>query len=179
MTLRSRGTAYHWTTSVVSNTYSMQTCTVENSSVFRWISLWLLRADGPFRIYRRHNESYKCRQLCSGTWPFQWTWIHHDGRTALVRVNGALNSQISRDEKLHHHDVPLINATCGIFQLINVRPHTTRVCWYFLQQNLVSKIGKYIRNRAPLDHPEISATNTSKTVIGFFRMNGKTPPTQH
>ena len=27
-----------------------------------------------------------------------WAGIHHDGRTALVRVNGALNVQIYRDE---------------------------------------------------------------------------------
>ena len=45
-----------------------------------------------------------------------WAGIHHDGRTALVRVNGALNAQIYRDEILVHHDVLLINVTGSIFQ---------------------------------------------------------------
>ena len=38
-----------------------------------------------------------------------WAGIHHDGRTALVRVNGALSDQIYQDEILQHRDVPLIN----------------------------------------------------------------------
>ena len=45
-----------------------------------------------------------------------WAGIHHGGRTALVRINGALNTQIYRDEILQHHVVPLINVTGGIFQ---------------------------------------------------------------
>ena len=42
--------------------------------------------------------------------------IHHDGRTAVVRVNEALNAQIYRDEILQHHVVPLIDVTSGSFQ---------------------------------------------------------------
>ena len=45
-----------------------------------------------------------------------------DSRTALVRVNEALNVQIYRDEILQHHVVPLINVIRGICD--NVRPHT-------------------------------------------------------
>ena len=36
------------------------------------------------------------------------TGIHHDGRTALVMVNGALTVQIYQDKILQHHVVPLI-----------------------------------------------------------------------
>ena len=40
-----------------------------------------------------------------------WPGIHHDGRTALVKVNGSLNAQIYRVEILQHHVVQLINVT--------------------------------------------------------------------
>ena len=37
-----------------------------------------------------------------------WAAIHHDGRTALVRVNGALNAQIYWYEILQHRVVPQV-----------------------------------------------------------------------
>ena len=40
-----------------------------------------------------------------------WAVIHHDGRTALVGVNGALSIQIYRDEIQQHYVVPPINIT--------------------------------------------------------------------
>ena len=40
--------------------------------------------------------------------------IHHDGRPALVRVNGERNARIYRDEILQHHVVPLINVIGGL-----------------------------------------------------------------
>ena len=39
----------------------------------------------------------------------------HDGRTALEKVNGALNVQIYLDEIPQHHVVPLINVADGMF----------------------------------------------------------------
>ena len=50
-----------------------------------------------------------------------WSGIHHDGRTAVVRVNEALNAQIYRYEILQYHVVPPINVTGGIFQCGNAR----------------------------------------------------------
>ena len=104
---------------VASRTYSRKTCTAEN------------RADGRSRIYRRNNEHYAANCVLEhgrfgggGSVMVSWTEIHHDGRTALVRVNGTLNAQIYRDEILQHHVVPLINVTGGIFQHDNARSHT-------------------------------------------------------
>ena len=66
-----------------------------------------------------------------------WAGIHHNGRTALVRVSGVLNAQVYRDEVLRHHVVPLITVTGDIFQHGNVRPHTARVGLECLQHNNV------------------------------------------
>ena len=44
----------------------------------------MFTADGRSKIYRFGGGSVMV-----------WTTIHHDGRTALVRVNGALNAQIA------------------------------------------------------------------------------------
>ena len=84
-----------------------------------------------------------------------WAGIHRDGRTALVRVNGALCAQICWDEIPQHRVVPLINVTVDTFQLDNPRPHTARVCRDFLQQNNVhvlpwsARSGRFIPNRIP------------------------------
>ncbi|XP_071096991.1 probable glutamate receptor [Haliotis cracherodii] len=80
----------------------------------------LRRADGRARVYRRRNERYAedCVQqvgrfgwgsvmMCGG--------IHHGGRATHVRVDGALNGLRYRDEILHRHLVPFINANGGIF----------------------------------------------------------------
>ena len=62
----------------------------------------LFKADGRSRIYRRHNERYAAScvleddRFDSGS-VMVGAAIHHDGRTALVRVNGALNAQIYRE----------------------------------------------------------------------------------
>ena len=45
----------------------------------------------------------------------KWAGIRHDGRSALVRVNGSANDQIYRDETLQNHVVPLINVIGGSF----------------------------------------------------------------
>ena len=66
-----------------------------------------------------------------------WEGIRHDGRTPLVRVNGAPSAQIYLDEIPEHHVVPLINVTGGIFHHDNVRPYTAWVSRDFLQQNNV------------------------------------------
>ena len=95
------------------------------------ISPFMFRVDGCSRIYRRHNERYTTNWVLEhdrfgGGSGMVRTGIHHDGRTTLVRVNGALIAQIYRDEILQYHLVPL-NVTAGIFQHDNVRPHTARV----------------------------------------------------
>ena len=60
----------------------------------------LFIADVRSRIYRRHNERYACANCdleydrFGGGGAMVWVGIHRDGRTALVRVNGALNAQI-------------------------------------------------------------------------------------
>ena len=93
----------------------------------------LFRADGHFTIYQHHNEHYATNCVLEhdqfgGGSVMVWAGIHHDGRTALVRVKGALNAQIYQVETLQHHGVPLINITGGIFQHDNARPHTAQVC---------------------------------------------------
>ena len=50
--------------------------------------------------------------------------IHHDGRSALVRVIGAFGDQIYQGEIPQHRDAQLINVIGGIFQHDNARPHT-------------------------------------------------------
>ena len=55
-----------------------------------------------------------------------WTSHHNDGRTGLVRVNEAPNTQIYRDEIPQHHVGPLIKTTGGIFQHDSARIHITR-----------------------------------------------------
>ena len=72
----------------------------------------LFRADGHFTIYQHHNEHYAANCVLEhdhfgGCSVMVWAEIHHDGRTALVRVNGALNAQIYQVETLQHHGVPL------------------------------------------------------------------------
>ena len=76
----------------------------------------LFRANGRSRIYQRHNKHYASNCILKhgsfgGGNVTVCAVIHHNGRTALVRVCGALNAQIYRDEVPQHHVVPLINAT--------------------------------------------------------------------
>ena len=54
-----------------------------------------------------------------------WAGIRHDGRTALVRVNGAPSAQVYLDEIPEHHVVPPINVTGGIFQHDNALNEST------------------------------------------------------
>ena len=79
----------------------------------------MFRADGRSKIYRRHKNRYAASDVLEhdrfGS-VMEWVGIHHDGRTALVRVNGALNAHIYRDEMLQHDVVPLIDVTGGMFQ---------------------------------------------------------------
>ena len=103
----------------------------------------LFRAYGRSRIYRFYNEHNNANcaleydrfgggsvMMCAG--------IHHNGRTALVRVNGAFNAQIYQNEILQHHVVSLPNnVTGGTVQHDNARLHNARVCRDFLQQNNV------------------------------------------
>ena len=99
----------------------------------------MFRTDGRSRMYRRHNERYATNCVLEhdrfgGGGVVVWSDIRHDGRTALMRVNGALNDQIYQDEILQHHVVPLINVTGGIFQHDTARPHTVRFCGEFFLQ---------------------------------------------
>ena len=103
-TERYRGTASRWTTSVLSRTYLMESCTVENRSLFqsRWtfqnISINVM---SPIVFWN------------TIVWVVVVSW-YRQGFT--MRVNGALNVQIYRDEILQQHVGPLINVTGGIFQ---------------------------------------------------------------
>ena len=89
----------------------------------------LFRADGRSRAYRSHNERYAANCVLEhdrfgGDSIKVWAGIHHDGRTALMRVNGGvLSVQIYRGEILQHHVHPRINVVAGgIFQHDNTRP---------------------------------------------------------
>ena len=100
----------------------------------------LFRADRCSIIYPCDNEHYAANCVLehdnfSGGSVKVRPGIHYDGCTALVRVNGTLNTQIYWDEILQHHAVPLINITGGIVQHDNARPHTARVCRVILLQN--------------------------------------------
>ena len=80
----------------------------------------LLKADERFRIYRRHNERHAASCVLEhdrfgGGSAMVWAGIHHDGCTALVRVKGALNAQIYRNQIQQRHVVPLTNIIGGIF----------------------------------------------------------------
>ena len=57
----------------------------------------LFRADRRFKIYRRHNERYAANCVLEhncfgGGSVIVWVGIHYDGRTALMRANGAPRS---------------------------------------------------------------------------------------
>ena len=102
-----------------------------------------------------------------------WSGIHHGDRTALVRVNGALNDQIYRDEILQHHVVPLFNVTGGIFS-ITMPGHT-------LHESVEIFYSRFIPSKTPLGHPvlrslskEPSATNVTGTVLGFTELMKET-----
>ena len=90
-------------------------------------------ANGRSRIYRCHNQRYAANCVLEqdrfgGGNAMVWTGIHHQGHTVLVRVIGALDTQIYRDEVVQHHVFPLINVTGGTFQHGNARPHTAKDC---------------------------------------------------
>ena len=62
----------------------------------------LFRADGRSRSYRRHNERYAANCVLEhdrfgGNSVMVWAWMHHDGRTVLVRGNDAFSVQIYGD----------------------------------------------------------------------------------
>ena len=88
-------------------------------------------------IFECYNECVLEDERFGGGSVMMWAWISHDGRTTLMRVNGAFNAQIYQDEILQRHVVPLIIVSGGIWQHDNTRPHTARVCRDFLQQNNV------------------------------------------
>ena len=107
-----------------------------------------------------------------------WAGIHHDGRTALVRVNGALSDQIYQDEILQHHIIPLINVTGCTHQFDSVRPHCTSLPRFSTAKQrscltMGSKIGSFIPNRTPGSQSlskEASATNTTGIVLDFTEL---------
>ena len=53
-------------------------------------------SDGRSTIHRRHNTGYAANcvwehnRFCGGSVTL-WAGVHHDGRTAVMIVNGALN----------------------------------------------------------------------------------------
>ncbi|XP_071099162.1 uncharacterized protein [Haliotis cracherodii] len=89
-------------------------------------------ADGPALVYRLRNECYaeNCVQQVvpfGGGSVMVWGGIHHGGRTALVRVDGALSGLRYRDEILQRHVAPFINVNGGIYQQDNARPDVAPV----------------------------------------------------
>ena len=119
----------------------------------------LFRTDGCSRINRRHNERYAAHCVLehnrfSGGSVMVWlAGIHYAGRTALMRVNEALDAQIYRDEILQQHVAPLVTASGGISQHDNAKPHTVRVCRYIFffynKTTFMSYHGQYIRQIYP------------------------------
>ena len=66
----------------------------DRESRFTWF-----RADGRSRVCGRYNERYAANCVLehdhfSRGSVMVWAGIHYDGRTVLVRVNGALNAKI-------------------------------------------------------------------------------------
>ena len=55
-TKRSHGTSSPWTTSVVSRTYFIETCTMENSSLSRWISLLVFQSRWTFQRWGLYHD---------------------------------------------------------------------------------------------------------------------------
>ena len=92
-----------------------------------------------------------------------WAGIRHNGRTALVRLNVAINAQIYRDEIQQHQVVLLTSVTGGIFQHDNARPHTARVCRDFLQQNNIYVLPWSARSA------DLSLIGTAEVVKGILR----------
>ena len=119
----------------------------------------LRRADGRARVYRRRNERYarNCVQQADrfgGGSVMVWGGIHHGGRTALVRVEGALTAVRYRDEILTPHVVPHVNVHGGLFQHDNARPHVARVCTEFLQRQHIATLPWPARSPdlSPIEH---------------------------
>ena len=98
-----------------------------------------------------------------------WAGIHHDGRTALVRFNGAPNEQIYRDEILLHHVGQLINVA-----MPGNTPHVSLEIVYSKSPFMsYCNIGRFIPKRTALGQSgslnsskESSATNTTRTLLG-------------
>ena len=66
-----------------------------------------------------------------------WGGISHGVKTPLVVIQGNLTAVRYRDKVLMPHVLPLANAHNLTFQHDNARPHDTRVCRDFLNQNNV------------------------------------------
>ena len=145
-------------------------------------SCFMFKADGRSKIYRHHNELYVAsygleHHRFRGGSVMLWAGIHHNGRTALLRVNGALRAQVCQDEILKHHILPLINITGGIFKHDSAKVLYSKTC-----RGGVFLIGRSIHSRTPLKHTgsqssskEPSATNYSNC-SWLYRTNGKTFP---
>ena len=100
--------------------------------------------------------------------------FHHDGHTALVRVSGALSTQIYRDEILQHHVVSLIKVTGGIFQL-NAQIYRDEI----LQHHVVSLIkvtGGIFQLNAQIYRDEIlqhHVVSLIKVTGGIFQLSAQ------
>ena len=117
-----------------------------------------------------------------------WAGIHHDGCTALLRVNRVPSAQIYWDKILQHHIVPLINIChwwylsawqCQAIlhesaEIFYSKPmfifyHGQHNCHIYPQQNTSEK------SRITEPSKEPSATNTIGTVLGFTEWMTKHP----
>ena len=101
--------------------------------------LFLSRAGGCTRVYRRREERYapNCVQevaKCDDGSVMVWTGIHHGRRTTLVHVVGALTCIIYRDEIMQHHVIPHMNVNDGMFQHDNAISHGARISHVFLRR---------------------------------------------
>jgi transposase len=83
-----------------------------------------------------------------------WAGIRHDGRTALVHVDGTLTGVRYCVEILRRHVVPFMNRHRGTFQQDNARLHVARICQDFLQQNNVALLPWPARSPdlSPIEH---------------------------
>ena len=93
---------------------------MEDSSLFDESLFIFVRADGRSRINRRNNDAVNCvleHDGIGGGSEVVLAGICNDGRTVLVRINCAHNTQIYWDEILQHHFVPQNNVSGVSFSM--------------------------------------------------------------
>ena len=83
-----------------------------------------------------------------------WGGIHSPGKTALVVLNGTLNTQDNVDEVIQHEVMPYIQGHGLTFQQDNAHPHTARLTQEFLRANAVHTLPwpVYLPDLSPIEH---------------------------